>query len=468
MGIRKWVTGAVAAFALIAAAGCNDYVGPNITNGPANNSINIALLPTGTIPVDVGAAVTIQAFVFGDSTNQGVKWTLSGPGTLTNPTSTQVTYTAPSTLTNASASITATEIADTTQTSTSIINIKPLPTFVTTILPGGTVGAAYSQTVSVTGGAAPFTWSVPAGTLPPGLAFSVQSLNSISVSGSPTTAGTFNFTFKVTDSTAGTATQQFSIVVAAAAGGMARRANLSGGSGGDSLPTALPNDSTNDAMLGGLYALTFNGFNQSGAVSATGSLTVDGKGNVTNGSMERVDASGAHSTIDFAGTYAVGVNRLGAMILSFADGSSATYAIAAASDGSARFIEFDDTTGTGTRGSGQLSSADTIVQPATNGALMGVYAGATTAPVNASDVEIVASVSFDGSGNATATFATSGPNGLDILPVQTGTYSISGNSATLSGITLNGAALQVTILSPSKISITVQDSASSPSIVAQN
>lgn len=468
MGILKWVTGAVAAIALIGAAGCNDYVGPNITNGPANNSINIALLPTGTIPVDVGASVTIQAFVIGDSTNQGVTWALAGPGTLKNASSTQVTYTAPTTLTNASASITATEVADTTQTSTSIINIKPLPTFVTTSLPGATVGAAYSQTVSVTGGSAPFTWSVSAGTLPPGLAFSVQSLNSISVGGDPTTAGTFNFTFKATDSTLGTATQQFSIVVAAAAGGMARRANLSGAGSGEGSPTALPNDNTNDAMLSGSYALTFNGFSQAGAFSATGSLTLDGKGNVTNGSMERVDASGGHSTIDFAGSYAVGANRLGAMILSFADGSSATYAIAAASDGSARFIEFDDTTGLGTRGAGQLASADTAVQPATNGGLMGVYAGATTEPANLSNIEIVASLSFDGSGNVSATFATSGPNGLDILPAQTGAYSISGNSATLSGITLNGAALQVTILSPSKISITVENSASSPSIVAQN
>ena len=337
LGTRQWLTGVVAALALVS-AGCNNYVGPNITNGPANNSIQIALLPTGTIPVDVGASVTIQAFVIGDATNQGVKWSLSGPGTLTNAATTQVTYTAPTSLSVASASVTATEIADTTQTSTAIINIKALPTFVTTTLPSATVGTAYSSTVSVTGGAAPFTWSISAGALPPGLSFSVQSLNSIELSGNPTTAGAFNFTFKATDSTSGTTTQQFSITVAAGATGMARRASLSGASGSDGSPGALPNDSTNDALLNGSYAMTFSGFSAAGPESATATMNFDGAGNINNGSMERIDASGAHSIIDFTGTYAVGANHLGAMILNFVDGSSTTYAIAAASDGSARFI----------------------------------------------------------------------------------------------------------------------------------
>ena len=467
LGTRRWLIVSIVALAL-GSAGCNNYVGPNITNGPSNNSINIALLPTGTIPVDVGASVTIQAFVIGDSTNQGVKWSLSGPGTLTNASTTQVTYTAPASLAVASASVTATEIADTTQTSTAIINIKALPTFVTTTLPGATVGTAYSSTVSVTGGAAPFTWSVSAGALPPGLSFSVQSLNSIEVSGNPATAGTFNFTFKATDSTSGTTTQQFSITVAAAVGGMARRANLSGTNGSDAAPTALPHDSTNDALLSGQYALSFDGFDSTGAVSASGTLSLDGAGNVTNGSMDRVDASGVHSTVDFSGTYAVGVNHLGAMILSFADGSSTTYAVAAASDGSARFIEFDDTTGLGTRGSGQLTSAEPIIQPAATPSLNGIFSGATTAPVDASTIDVVASLSFDGNGNASAIFATSGPNGLDILETQTGTYTVNGSSVTLNGITLNGAALEVTVLSPEKISISVQNAPSSPAIVAKN
>lgn len=68
---------------------------------------------------------------------------------------------------------------------------------ITTSLPAGNLHAQYSQTVSVTGGVTPLTWSVPPGSLPPGL-----SLNQTNgqISGVPTTAGTYPFTVTVTDS----------------------------------------------------------------------------------------------------------------------------------------------------------------------------------------------------------------------------------------------------------------------------
>jgi subtilisin family serine protease len=70
------------------------------------------------------------------------------------------------------------------------IVINANPTITTTSLPGGTVGTAYSQTLSVAG-TAPITWSISSGSLPTGL-----SLNSSTgaISGTPTTAGTYNFT----------------------------------------------------------------------------------------------------------------------------------------------------------------------------------------------------------------------------------------------------------------------------------
>lgn len=69
-------------------------------------------------------------------------------------------------------------------------------------LPDGTVGAAYSAALSVTGGIAPFTWSVPSGNLPPGLALDTASTTAnCGLSGTPTVAGSFGFTVVATDGT---------------------------------------------------------------------------------------------------------------------------------------------------------------------------------------------------------------------------------------------------------------------------
>ena len=70
-------------------------------------------------------------------------------------------------------------------------------------LPGGTAGSAYSQTLTTTGGTAPYTYSITAGTLPAGLSLSAAGV----LSGTPTQAGSFAFTATVTDSAAGVAGQ---------------------------------------------------------------------------------------------------------------------------------------------------------------------------------------------------------------------------------------------------------------------
>jgi hypothetical protein len=64
-------------------------------------------------------------------------------------------------------------------------------------LPQGIVGASYTGTFTVTGGTSPYTWSVASGQLPPGL--SVAATTGI-ISGTPTSAGNYSFSIKVTDS----------------------------------------------------------------------------------------------------------------------------------------------------------------------------------------------------------------------------------------------------------------------------
>ncbi len=64
-------------------------------------------------------------------------------------------------------------------------------------IPNGVVGTPYSQSLMVSGGTAPYAWSIESGTLPPGLSLSAGGV----ISGTPTTLGTYIVTVKVADST---------------------------------------------------------------------------------------------------------------------------------------------------------------------------------------------------------------------------------------------------------------------------
>ncbi|MDY0981699.1 putative Ig domain-containing protein [Stenotrophomonas sp. CFBP8994] len=79
-------------------------------------------------------------------------------------------------------------------------------------VPAGTVGAAYSETLSASGGTAPYTFSLVSGALPPGMTLSGAG----ALEGTPTSAGTFTFTARVTDSSSGgpyTADRSYSLVI---------------------------------------------------------------------------------------------------------------------------------------------------------------------------------------------------------------------------------------------------------------
>ena len=66
----------------------------------------------------------------------------------------------------------------------------------TTSLPGGTVGTAYSTTLSANGGTSPFSWQFTSGGMVPGLVVNSNG----SITGTPTAAGTFSLGLTVTDS----------------------------------------------------------------------------------------------------------------------------------------------------------------------------------------------------------------------------------------------------------------------------
>ncbi|MFE8646672.1 beta strand repeat-containing protein [Sphingomonas sp. NCPPB 2930] len=109
----------------------------------------------------------------------------------------------------------------------------PTITVAPAALPNPAVGVAYSQTVSASGGTAPYTFAITAGALPAGMNLAGGG----ALSGTPTAAGTFNFTVTATDNGGFTGSRAYTVTVAAPTISIA--------------PTSLPN-----AVAGQAYSST--------------------------------------------------------------------------------------------------------------------------------------------------------------------------------------------------------------------
>ncbi len=75
------------------------------------------------------------------------------------------------------------------------LTVPPVLT-IASALSSGTVNVAYNATLTASGGTAPYTWSITAGTLPTGLSLSSTGI----LSGTPTVAGSSSVTIQVSDS----------------------------------------------------------------------------------------------------------------------------------------------------------------------------------------------------------------------------------------------------------------------------
>ena len=190
------------------------------------------------------------------------------------------------------------------QSATRALSILVQPgalSIITTSLPGGTVGQAYSATLQAAAGTTPFSWSLAAGSLPPGLTLSSTTGQ---ISGTPSTAGTFSFTARVTDANALTATRALSIIISAAGGQFGNVGDPYAEEGGAPDPAAILLSSCQALNTGFSYQLTQSVGTNASAICFDlqgPNIKLDLRGFTVTGriTLVNVDASG---TIIFNGT----------------------------------------------------------------------------------------------------------------------------------------------------------------------
>ena len=223
------------------------------STGGSTQSVAISS-STGNFQVQQGAQLLFTATVPGDSTNAGVTWSVSGGGALSNETKTTATYTAPTGITGTSSPIvTATSIANNKQIGVRLLAVLGTPIINPIDLFPGYVGSSYTAQVSVAGGLTPFVWAASGGTLPPGITLATSTVSLVTLTGTPTTVGVYNFQLKTTDKNSAVATVDLTIIVKAA--------------------TAC--------LLEGQHALLYSGFVSGQVAVGATSLNVSSTGSIT-------------------------------------------------------------------------------------------------------------------------------------------------------------------------------------------
>jgi hypothetical protein len=189
---------------------CTVSLGYSIVVSCPTITFTNTVAPNGT----VGSAYNLDASVTGNT--QAITYSVAPalPAGLSLNTSTGAITGTPTAITaSATYTVTASQSSGVCTATQNYTFAVTCPTITITpaagALTAGTIGSAYSVTISQTGLSGTPAWSISAGALPGGL--SIAGGTGI-ISGTPTATGTFNFTVQVTDGTC-TQTQVYSIVV---------------------------------------------------------------------------------------------------------------------------------------------------------------------------------------------------------------------------------------------------------------
>jgi hypothetical protein len=182
----------------------------DVAAGNDSSKIQISVSPTSATLLSQGKQ-QFTATVTGTA-NTAVTWSATAGSINANGL-----YTAPTVTSQTNATVTATSVADATKSASAAVTINPVAQalqITTGALPQGQQGSVYSAVFNATGGTSPYSWSISAGTAPPGTSMNANG----DFGGTPASTGTFNFTVTVTDATDKTATGNFSVAVTGSSG----------------------------------------------------------------------------------------------------------------------------------------------------------------------------------------------------------------------------------------------------------
>ena len=254
-------------------------------------------------------------------------------------------------------------------TATTALNINVAPgqlKVATPTLMTMTQGKLYPPVqLQASGGVPPYTWILspalnlgdPNQGLPTGITLSANGV----LSGTPTNGNTRNFVIQVTDSQSPIPAQAiFPTPVS-----NPQKANFLSLSQSGLDPTCIAGGST--VRTDTPYAFLFTGFDADGPLTISGSFTANGQGNLT-GEEDVIRKNGAQLAVPLTAGSAISFDQggRGCMTLSTASSSnqfrlSPTTKVSEGGAGffeNGRIVEFDDSSGTGTRGTGFFRRQD--------------------------------------------------------------------------------------------------------------
>jgi hypothetical protein len=173
---------------------------------------SVSILTTSPLPTAT-AGLGYSASLAAAGGTPPYRWTVGNgfpAGLSLDPQSGAITGT-PSTPGSFSFTVQVTDAAQAVGTANFNLTVNPAPLVITTVAPlfAGTVGVAYSQPFSASGGKSPYTWSIVSGNTG---GLTLDSTTG-TLRGTPQNPGTFTFAVQVADSLGATSSGSFSVVV---------------------------------------------------------------------------------------------------------------------------------------------------------------------------------------------------------------------------------------------------------------